>query len=185
MRLRWPWSQRTSSRCRTTRLPCPRTRRRWHRPCRPPPARARHSTGSGGTATGNSGSPTQGSRAITDAANSVATETAVITPTGGGTGGGTGGSGSGTSTSSDTPEQIASDQADIDTAKAQRTEAEQSLAAATLTSPINGTIVSVGITAGDTVSANSSTAVIVIIGTQSFEVTAHPLERAGPFGQGR
>jgi multidrug efflux pump subunit AcrA (membrane-fusion protein) len=44
------------------------------------------------------------------------------------------------------------------------------LAEANLTSPINGTIVSVGINVGDTVSANSSTDVIVIIGTQSFEV---------------
>ena len=43
---------------------------------------------------------------------------------------------------------------------------------ANLTSPINGTIVSVGITVGDTVIANSSTAVIVIIGTDSFEVTS-------------
>jgi multidrug efflux pump subunit AcrA (membrane-fusion protein) len=50
------------------------------------------------------------------------------------------------------------------------TVAEQSLAEANLTSPINGTIVSVGINVGDTVSANSSTDVIVIIGTQSFEV---------------
>ena len=93
-----------------------------------------------------------------------------MTPTGGGSGG-SGTTGASASASSDTPEQIASDQADIDTARAQLTEAEQSLAEATLTSPINGTIVSVGITAGDSVSANSSTAVIVIIGTQSFEVT--------------
>ena len=33
------------------------------------------------------------------------------------------------------------------------------------------TIVSVGVTVGDTVTANSSTEVIVIIGTESFEVT--------------
>ena len=47
---------------------------------------------------------------------------------------------------------------------------EQSLAEANLTSPINGTVVSVGISPGDTVSADSSTEVIEIIGTQSFEV---------------
>ena len=46
------------------------------------------------------------------------------------------------------------------------------MAEADLTSPINGTIVSVGIAAGDTVSADSSTEVIVIIGTDSFEVTS-------------
>jgi len=117
-------------------------------------------TGSSGT--GNSGTGTEGSRAISS------------TPS---TGTGTGSSnaetagGGGTSASTDTPEQIASDQADIDSAQAQLTEAEQSLAEANLTSPINGTIVSVGITVGDTVSANSSTEVIVIIGTESFEVT--------------
>ena len=71
----------------------------------------------------------------------------------------------------DTPQQIAADQAAIDTAQAELTVAEQSLSEASLTSPINGTIVSVGISVGDTVSANSSTAVIVIIGTQSFEVS--------------
>ena len=123
------------------------------------------SVGSGGS-TGNSGSPS----VPATAGSKVATEAAVVTPTGGGSGG-SGTAGANASASSDTPEQIASDQADIDTARAQLTEAEQSLAEATLTSPINGTIVSVGITAGDTVSANSSTAVIVIIGTQSFEVT--------------
>jgi multidrug efflux pump subunit AcrA (membrane-fusion protein) len=50
--------------------------------------------------------------------------------------------------------------------------AEQSLAEGQLTSPINGTIVSVGIAVGDTVSADSGTDVIVIIGTNAFEATA-------------
>jgi HlyD family secretion protein len=77
-----------------------------------------------------------------------------------------------TSTSTDTPEQIASDQAAIDTAEANLTEAEQSLTEATLTSPINGTVVSVGITAGDTVSAGSSTEIITIVGTKSYEAQA-------------
>ena len=123
------------------------------------------SAGSG--ASGSSGSPTVGSRAIA-ATSSTGTGTGSA-----GTSGGTGGGGSSASASgsADTPEQIASDQANIDSAQAQLTEAEQSLAEADLTSPINGTIVSVGISVGDTVSANSSTAVIVIIGTESYEVT--------------
>ena len=82
----------------------------------------------------------------------------------GGAGGGTDG------TSADTPQQIAADQAAIDSAQADLTDVEQSLAEANLTSPINGTVVSVGISPGDTVSADSSTEVIEIIGTQSFEV---------------
>jgi len=78
----------------------------------------------------------------------------------------------GSSGNSDSPEQIAADQAAIDTAKANLINDQQSLAAAKLTSPISGTIVSVGIAAGDTVSAGSSTEVIVIIGTKSYEASA-------------
>jgi RND family efflux transporter MFP subunit len=48
--------------------------------------------------------------------------------------------------------------------------AQQSLTEANLTSPISGTVVSVGLNVGDTVSAGSGTSVIVIIGTQSYEV---------------
>jgi RND family efflux transporter MFP subunit len=81
---------------------------------------------------------------------------------------GTVGSGS---TASDSAEQIASDEAAIDTAKATLVDAQQSLDDAELSSPISGTIASVGVSAGDTVSADSSTDVIVVVGTQSYEVT--------------
>jgi multidrug efflux pump subunit AcrA (membrane-fusion protein) len=50
--------------------------------------------------------------------------------------------------------------------------AQQSLTDAQLVTPIAGTIASVGISVGATVSANSSTDAIVIIGTQAFETTA-------------
>ena len=132
---------------------------------------------SNGTQTGNSGnSPTQSGDALS-ASTTDATLTADITgnsgagATGNGTGsaGATGGTGSG---NSDSPEQIASDQAAIDTAEAQLTNAQQSLNEATLTSPINGTVVSVGISAGDTVGADSSTETITIIGTNSYEAQA-------------
>ena len=76
----------------------------------------------------------------------------------------------GSSAAANTPQQIAADQAAIDSAQANLTVAEQAVLEATLTSPISGTVVSVGINAGDTVSADSSTAVIVVIGTQSYEV---------------
>ena len=116
---------------------------------------------------GTSGSPTQAPKALS------------TTPSGSGGGSGSGAgtasggnSGGGSSASTNTPQQIAADQAAIDTAQANLTVAEQALAESRLTSPISGTIVSVGINVGDTVSANSSTAVIVIIGTQSFEIAA-------------
>ena len=80
------------------------------------------------------------------------------------------GNGSGTGASADTPQQIAADQAAIDSAQADLTVAQQSLTESNLTSPISGTVVSVGINVGDTVSAGSSTSVIVIIGTHSYEV---------------
>jgi len=138
---------------------------------------------SGGTSgTGRQGgtpasSPTQTSAAISSSTSAGATVTADVTGDTGsggtassvGSAGATGGSGS---TDTDTPEQIASDQADIDTAQAQLTEAQQSLDETTLTSPITGTVVSVGIAVGDTVSAGSSTEIVTIIGTNSYEASA-------------
>ncbi|HXB38357.1 MAG TPA: biotin/lipoyl-binding protein, partial [Acidimicrobiales bacterium] len=107
-------------------------------------------TGNTGTGTG-SGSPSNGNSSPSNGSSSH---------------------GSGGSTNTDTPEQIASDQAAIDTAAANLTEAQQSLKEATLTSPINGTVVSVAITVGDTVSAGSSTEIITILGTNAYEVAA-------------
>ncbi len=127
-------------------------------------------TGSGSpTSTGGKGTGSHDLAAATSPTAS-ATVSAAAPTSNSSTPSGSGGNGS--STPSDTPEQIAADQADIDSAQADLINAQQSLNAAALTSPISGTIVSVGVTAGDTVSAGSSTEVIVIIGTQSYEVSA-------------
>ena len=123
---------------------------------------------SGGTSTLGTGTG-QGSHAVTDAAAFTGNS-----GSGAGTDAASAGAGTGTGSSgadTDTPEQIASDQAAIDTAEADLINAEQSVDEATLTSPISGTVVSVGIAVGDTVSADSSTDVITIIGTKSYEVT--------------
>jgi multidrug efflux pump subunit AcrA (membrane-fusion protein) len=140
---------------------------------------AESSSGSGST--GNSGSV--GGHAI-DASTGNTGNTGTKGNTGTGTGSGSPSNGnsspsngssshgSGGSTNTDTPEQIASDQAAIDTADANLTEAQQSLKEATLTSPISGTVVSVAITVGDTVSAGSSTEIITILGTNAYEVAA-------------
>ncbi len=127
------------------------------------------SGGSPGGATGNSGSsPTQGSHALSTDSTGFTGNTGS-----GDTSAGDNGTGStGASPDADTPEQIASDQAAIDTAAADLTDAQQSLNEATLTSPISGTVVSVAINVGDTVSANSGTEIITIIGTKSYEVQA-------------
>lgn len=127
-------------------------------------ALAAESGGSGSTSTGNSGS-----------SGHVATDDAFVTDAGNTGAGGSTPTGSGTGSSSgdtDTPQQIASDQAAIDTAQADLTEAQQALTEATLTSPISGTVVSVDINVGDTVSAGSSTEIITILGTNSYEVEA-------------
>ncbi len=129
------------------------------------------SSSTSGSPTSTSGSPTQTSRALSSTPSGVTGNSGSGTGSGSGGGGSGSSGGTGSSASGDTPQQIAADQAAIDTAQAELTVAGQSLAEANLTSPINGTIVSVGINVGDTVSANSSTDVIVIIGTQSFEVS--------------
>jgi multidrug efflux pump subunit AcrA (membrane-fusion protein) len=134
------------------------------------------STTPGSTAgTGDSGSPAQSGQAIDTASYDVTGNTGAGSGnTGSGTGlsggGANAGGGGGGSQNADTPQQIASDQADIDTAEAELTRAEESLNEATVTSPISGTVVSVGINVGDTVSADSSTEIITIIGTNAYEV---------------
>ena len=131
------------------------------------------SGGSGSPPAGNSGTPPTQSSHTTSASTPGATLSAAITSTSGSNGTGSAPAGAGgASANTDTPAQIASDQSTIDTAEAQLTEAEQSLSEATLTSPITGTVVSVAISAGDTVSANSSTEIITIIGTDSYEAEA-------------
>ena len=68
-------------------------------------------------------------------------------------------------------DQIAADQAAVDAANAQLAAAQQNLAAATLVSPIAGTVADVTITAGQSASANSTTAHVVVIGPGQNEVT--------------
>ncbi len=78
----------------------------------------------------------------------------------------------GSTSATNSAQQIASDQSAIDTAQSNLIEAQQSLGAAQLTSPIDGTVASIGFATGDSVTAHSSTQDIVIIGTDSYEVTA-------------
>ena len=64
--------------------------------------------------------------------------------------------------------QLAADQASADAAAAQVTVAQQDLAAATLVSPISGTVVTVGVTAGAAAAAGSTA--FVIAGLDGYEV---------------
>ena len=93
-----------------------------------------------------------------------------------GTGSDSGGSGSSVSngdgsSAAATPYEIAADQATLDADDVQLSEAQASLDEGNLTSPLNGVVASVEITAGENVAANSSSAQIMVIGPQSFEVS--------------
>jgi multidrug efflux pump subunit AcrA (membrane-fusion protein) len=91
-------------------------------------------------------------------------------PSGASSGGGTGTTGgSGTQTPSTTgtvasAQQIAADQKTIDAARAELAVAKQNRAQALLTSPIAGTVAAVSLSAGQPVSAGSSSATIMVIG---------------------
>jgi HlyD family secretion protein len=63
-------------------------------------------------------------------------------------------------------------QKDIDAAVAAVAVAKQNVAAATIVSPIDGTIEAVGLDVGDRVTAGSTTSVIKVVGPSGFEVTA-------------
>mgnify|MGYP000305320199 CR=1 FL=1 len=85
-----------------------------------------------------------------------------------GAGGGSGRTG-GASTAVPTAADIASDQAAVDSAQQAVTVAEQAIAQSTISSPIYGTVVQVTIVAGQSVTAASTTATIVIAASGGFE----------------
>jgi HlyD family secretion protein len=89
----------------------------------------------------------------------------------GSTGGSQGGSRGGGSSTPPSADQIAADQASVDAANAQLAANQQNMAAASLVSPIDGTVAQVDIVAGQNASANSATAKIVIIGPGGNQVT--------------
>ncbi|WP_315096435.1 biotin/lipoyl-binding protein [uncultured Cellulomonas sp.] len=73
---------------------------------------------------------------------------------------------------------IVADQAAIDLAEATVTLAQSRLPFATLTSPIAGTVAAVALSAGDSVTASSTTATITILGADGYTVTTSvPLTR--------
>lgn len=83
-------------------------------------------------------------------------------------GSGSSGHGAGGPVSAD---QLAADQAAVDAADAEQAVVQQNIAAATLVSPIAGTVAQVGLTAGQTASGGSAQDRIVIIGPGANQVT--------------
>jgi HlyD family secretion protein len=148
-------------------------------------------SGTGGSKSGTGGSGpapgsgqrtggTAGSRAGSGRSSSAGTGSAGEP---GATGGRSGGGGA--SSRPITPEQITADQAAVNAAAAEVAVAQQNLAAATIHSPIAGTVAAVGIQPGDPVSADSTTATIEVIGagphvvTVPVDVTKIPSIKAG------
>jgi len=129
---------------------------------------------SSSNSTGSSTGTTSGSGAGVSGGTGSSTKSGV---TSGASGSGTtsGGTSSSSGTSGETADsaaQLASDQASIDSAKATLIEAQQSLADAQLTTPISGTVASVALTVGESVTAGSTSDDITIINSGSYEVTA-------------
>ena len=79
---------------------------------------------------------------------------------------------SGAAPSVASPEQVAADQATLDAAQAQLSDAQQVLDEAQLITPISGTVASVTMAAGQSVSAGSTSARVVVVAPQAFEVQA-------------
>jgi multidrug efflux pump subunit AcrA (membrane-fusion protein) len=96
-----------------------------------------------------------------------ATGTTATTPSTAGAPGGTGASSP--TTPKDAAAQLASDQATVDTDDANLLTAQQSLAEATLTSPISGTVGAVNISKGDQTNGGVSTAAVTIVTQHTFE----------------
>ncbi|HEX5116237.1 MAG TPA: HlyD family efflux transporter periplasmic adaptor subunit [Pseudonocardiaceae bacterium] len=67
-------------------------------------------------------------------------------------------------------DQIAADQAAVDAANAELAAGQQAVAAATMVSPIAGTVADVTVTAGQSAAANSADAEVVVIGAGQDEV---------------
>jgi hypothetical protein len=123
------------------------------------------SGGSGGTGSGGSGGTGTGGTGTGGSGRSGSS---------GGTGGFEGGSGGSTSSGPATAAQLASDQANLDSANAELSEARQNLAAAVLAAPISGTVALVNVTSGQQVTGSqgtSASADFVIEGAGGEEAT--------------
>jgi multidrug efflux pump subunit AcrA (membrane-fusion protein) len=103
-----------------------------------------------------------------------------------GAGGGAGGGARAGGGSSPSAADLAADQQAVDAAAADVAVSEQALNQATIGSPIDGTVVAVNLNVGDTVSAASSSANIVVQGDGGYEVaTTVSVDRVGQVAVGQ
>jgi HlyD family secretion protein len=124
-------------------------------------------TGSGHTATSSpSGTTGTGSSSSSPFSKSSGSSTPSRS-----TGSTSTGSSSGSTSTTPTAAQLASYQSAVDAAASKVAVAEQSLAAASIVSPTDGTVTSVTLAKGDSVSASSTTANVVVVGKGGYEVS--------------
>ena len=81
-------------------------------------------------------------------------------------------SGSGSTSGVTSAAELVAEQAVVDADQAQVTAAQQSLAQATIVSPINGTVASVGLSVGHSATADSSTENVIVVGQGGWEVAS-------------
>jgi len=124
-------------------------------------------TGSGRTAT----SPPSGTTGTGATSSSPFSKSAGSSTPSGSTGSTNPSSSSSSTSTTPTASQLASYQSAVDAATSKVAVAEQSLAAASIVSPINGTVTSVTLAKGDSVSASSTTANVVVVGKGGYEVS--------------
>jgi trimeric autotransporter adhesin len=125
-----------------------------------------------GTTGGSSGSSTRGG-STGGGSNRTAGSGSSGSGSGSGNsaGPGSGFSGSNRSSGPASAEQLAADQARIDADQAELAVARQDLAAATLTSPLAGTVAAVSLTAGKSVGASSTSANVTVIGAGAEQLS--------------
>ncbi len=127
---------------------------------------ASSSSRTGATGSGKAGAA--GSRAASGSSTIRSGSTAA-----GGAEGSGGSTGSRAGSAPATPEQLAADQANIDAASAELAQEQQTLQQAQLVSPITGTVATVGVATGQSVSANSTSAQVLVVAPGAFEVTTN------------
>lgn len=170
----------TSSTTSTTTLPPTTT---------PPPSTSTACTSALQSALGAEQLVTKDQQAVSTAEQGLAADLTHSGAGGGGSGGSSGAGGAGLSGAGASgggahpggaspaavasPQQIAADQASLDAATEQLTIEQQAVNDAQLASPIAGTVAAVAISAGQSVSAGSSSEVITVVNPSAFDVVTN------------
>ncbi|GAA4182082.1 hypothetical protein GCM10022287_38360 [Gryllotalpicola koreensis] len=155
-------------------------------PTKPSAGGSGSSSGGSGTSGAPSRSGSAPSEGSTGSGSGNGTGTGTGSRSGNGSGSSSGGSTGTKTTQVATAEDIVSDQASLASAQANLAVAQQNVGLATLTTPIAGTVAAVGISAGSSVSAGSTSEVISVIGDDGWVIdTSATASAIGPLKVGQ